>query len=148
MYPLFAVAGAGGGLVASIATCPLDVVKTKLQAQTLARGHADYLGVLGTYSSFELVPGEFSLFSKQTPSRQFSDGMVSAAFIAALVQPFLAIFLPGPFIFLSTMALRHALERLRSAVSVLRVMSTLRPNPRVISQRCEIIHGPFTFYQQ
>ncbi|KAI0057856.1 mitochondrial NAD transporter [Artomyces pyxidatus] len=39
------IAGAGGGLVASIATCPLDVVKTKLQAQRAARGQADYLGV-------------------------------------------------------------------------------------------------------
>ncbi|KAF8583354.1 mitochondrial NAD transporter [Ramaria rubella] len=38
--------GAGGGLVASVATCPLDVIKTKLQAQTVARGHAGYLGVL------------------------------------------------------------------------------------------------------
>ncbi|GJJ15664.1 hypothetical protein Clacol_009942 [Clathrus columnatus] len=42
------VNSAGGGLVASIATCPLDVVKTKLQAQTFARGHANYLGVLDT----------------------------------------------------------------------------------------------------
>ena len=40
-------AGAGGGLVASIATCPLDVVKTKLQAQRAAVGQAGYLGVTG-----------------------------------------------------------------------------------------------------
>ncbi|KAF9046770.1 mitochondrial NAD transporter [Panaeolus papilionaceus] len=42
------IAGAGGGLVASIATCPLDVVKTKLQAQRAIPGQMGYLGVLGT----------------------------------------------------------------------------------------------------
>ncbi|VDB84623.1 unnamed protein product [Peniophora sp. CBMAI 1063] len=42
------IAGAGGGLVASIATCPLDVIKTKLQAQAAAHGHKDYLNVSGT----------------------------------------------------------------------------------------------------
>ncbi|KAI0041982.1 mitochondrial NAD transporter [Auriscalpium vulgare] len=42
------IAGAGGGLVASIATCPLDVIKTKLQAQRAARGQSDYLGVSAT----------------------------------------------------------------------------------------------------
>ncbi|KAF8158570.1 mitochondrial NAD transporter [Crassisporium funariophilum] len=42
------IAGAGGGLVASIATCPLDVVKTKLQAQRAIQGQRGYLGVLGT----------------------------------------------------------------------------------------------------
>ncbi|TFY69085.1 hypothetical protein EVG20_g3311 [Dentipellis fragilis] len=42
------IAGAGGGLVASVATCPLDVVKTKLQAQRAAYGQAGYLGVYGT----------------------------------------------------------------------------------------------------
>ncbi|KAF8969010.1 mitochondrial NAD transporter [Flammula alnicola] len=42
------IAGAGGGLVASIATCPLDVVKTKLQAQRTVQGQRGYLGVLGT----------------------------------------------------------------------------------------------------
>jgi solute carrier family 25 folate transporter 32 len=42
-------AGAGGGLVASIATCPLDVVKTKLQAQRAIQGQLGYLGVLGAF---------------------------------------------------------------------------------------------------
>jgi len=42
------IAGAGCGLVASVATCPLDVIKTKLQAQSVAHGHVGYLGVLGT----------------------------------------------------------------------------------------------------
>ena len=40
-------AGAGGGLAASIATCPLDVVKTKLQAQRATLDQADYLGISG-----------------------------------------------------------------------------------------------------
>ncbi|KAH9179325.1 mitochondrial NAD transporter [Lactarius sanguifluus] len=43
------IAGAGGGLVASIATCPLDVVKTKLQAQRATLGQADYLGISATF---------------------------------------------------------------------------------------------------
>ncbi|PFH53362.1 hypothetical protein AMATHDRAFT_137919 [Amanita thiersii Skay4041] len=42
------IAGAGGGLVASVATCPLDVVKTKLQAQRAIAGQQGYLGVLDT----------------------------------------------------------------------------------------------------
>ena len=41
------IAGAGGGLVASVATCPLDVVKTKLQAQRAIQGELGYLGVFG-----------------------------------------------------------------------------------------------------
>lgn len=40
-------AGAGGGLVASIATCPLDVVKTKLQAQRAVPGQPSYQGIAG-----------------------------------------------------------------------------------------------------
>jgi hypothetical protein len=43
------IAGAGGGLVASIATCPLDVVKTKLQAQRAIQGQRGYLGVVGLF---------------------------------------------------------------------------------------------------
>lgn len=42
------IAGAGGGLVASIATCPLDVVKTKLQAQRTVQGQRGHLGILDT----------------------------------------------------------------------------------------------------
>jgi len=44
------LAGAGGGLVASIATCPLDVIKTKLQAQRAIPGHPAYEGVVGECS--------------------------------------------------------------------------------------------------
>jgi len=47
MSPL--AAGAGGGLVASIATCPLDVIKTKLQAQRATLGQADYFGITATF---------------------------------------------------------------------------------------------------
>ncbi|KAG6899687.1 hypothetical protein C0993_007948, partial [Termitomyces sp. T159_Od127] len=42
------IAGAGGGFVASIATCPLDVVKTKLQAQRTIQGQRGYLGIVDT----------------------------------------------------------------------------------------------------
>lgn len=42
------IAGAGGGLVASVATCPLDVIKTKLQAQQVKSGHHSYLGIVDT----------------------------------------------------------------------------------------------------
>ncbi|ORY31219.1 mitochondrial carrier domain-containing protein [Naematelia encephala] len=41
-------AGAGAGLMASITTCPLDVVKTRLQAQHLARDAKGYEGVQRT----------------------------------------------------------------------------------------------------
>ncbi|RXK41984.1 solute carrier family 25 (mitochondrial folate transporter), member 32 [Tremella mesenterica] len=41
-------AGAGAGLVSSFVTCPLDVIKTRLQAQHLSRDAAEYEGVRET----------------------------------------------------------------------------------------------------
>ncbi|CAE6497486.1 unnamed protein product [Rhizoctonia solani] len=46
-----AIAGAGAGLVSSIVTCPLDVIKTKLQAQSIAHGSQGYLGIRDTIAS-------------------------------------------------------------------------------------------------
>ena len=48
-------AGAGAGLISSIVICPLDVVKTKLQAQRAVRGQLGYQGTLG------LCPTSFRL---------------------------------------------------------------------------------------
>ncbi|KAH8825177.1 mitochondrial NAD transporter [Flagelloscypha sp. PMI_526] len=45
------IAGAGGGFVASIATCPLDVIKTKLQAQRAIQGQVGYQGIYATVKS-------------------------------------------------------------------------------------------------
>lgn len=57
-----AFAGAGAGLVTSIAGCPLDVVKTKLQAQELIHGNIGYKGVWGM-SLISLPLVGFFLFS-------------------------------------------------------------------------------------
>jgi hypothetical protein len=66
------IAGAGGGLVASIATCPLDVVKTKLQAQRAVLGQPGYQGVLGSFAP-DIIPAFMCLihhsFFGQTSSR-------------------------------------------------------------------------------
>jgi solute carrier family 25 (mitochondrial folate transporter), member 32 len=42
------IAGAGAGLISSVVTCPLDVVKTKLQAQgKIVPGSVGYKGLFG-----------------------------------------------------------------------------------------------------
>jgi solute carrier family 25 folate transporter 32 len=45
------IAGAGGGISGSIVTCPLDVVKTRLQAQRAIVGHPGYMGRLDMMKS-------------------------------------------------------------------------------------------------
>lgn len=45
------IAGAGAGIVSSIVTCPLDVAKTRLQNQGIAKpGERLYKGTVGTLS--------------------------------------------------------------------------------------------------
>ncbi|KAF8695239.1 hypothetical protein AX14_001846 [Amanita brunnescens Koide BX004] len=51
------IAGAGGGFVSSIATCPLDVIKTKLQAQRAVVGQPGYLGIADTVRKVFLEDG-------------------------------------------------------------------------------------------
>ncbi|KAJ3715524.1 mitochondrial NAD transporter [Lentinula raphanica] len=51
------IAGAGGGLVASVATCPLDVIKTRLQAQRYIQGQVGYQGILGTIKTIAKFDG-------------------------------------------------------------------------------------------
>ncbi|KAF5382312.1 hypothetical protein D9757_008478 [Collybiopsis confluens] len=51
------IAGAGGGLVASVATCPLDVVKTKLQAQRYVHGQIGYEGISATIKNIAKYDG-------------------------------------------------------------------------------------------
>ncbi|KAI0248565.1 mitochondrial NAD transporter [Lactifluus subvellereus] len=62
------IAGAAGGLVASIATCPLDVIKTKLQAQRATHGQADYLGISGTFRNIILHDGFRGLYRGLGPT--------------------------------------------------------------------------------
>ncbi|KAH8114619.1 mitochondrial carrier [Phellopilus nigrolimitatus] len=62
------IAGAGGGLVASVATCPLDVVKTKLQAQRARRGDKMYRGVFGTVKHIVLTDGLRGLYRGLGPT--------------------------------------------------------------------------------
>ncbi|THH11642.1 hypothetical protein EW145_g515 [Phellinidium pouzarii] len=62
------IAGAGGGLVASVATCPLDVVKTKLQAQRARHGDTAYKGVLSTVKHIVKIDGLRGLYRGLGPT--------------------------------------------------------------------------------
>ncbi|KAJ8508225.1 hypothetical protein ONZ45_g9491 [Pleurotus djamor] len=62
------IAGAGGGLVASVATCPLDVVKTKLQAQRLIQGQQGYEGIYDTLRSILRYDGVRGLYRGLGPT--------------------------------------------------------------------------------
>jgi solute carrier family 25 folate transporter 32 len=62
------LAGAGAGLVASIVTCPLDVVKTRLQAQAQARNAKDYEGVKATVSRILKQSGVRGLYRGLGPT--------------------------------------------------------------------------------
>ncbi|EKM79068.1 hypothetical protein AGABI1DRAFT_113700 [Agaricus bisporus var. burnettii JB137-S8] len=62
------VAGAGGGLVASVATCPLDVVKTKLQAQRAIQGEIGYNGIWGTVKLIVVQDGFRGLYRGLGPT--------------------------------------------------------------------------------
>lgn len=109
------VAGAGGGLVASIATCPLDVVKTKLQAQITAHGHSEYLGVIGVSRAPECRVRTHKLSTfRQVLFVTFSN---ITAFVDCIVdwgRQFSDICRLGPFTLLYMTALKPALENLRS----------------------------------
>lgn len=62
------IAGAGGGLVASIATCPLDVIKTKLQAQRAIQGQRGYQGIIQTVRSILTENGFRGLYRGLGPT--------------------------------------------------------------------------------
>ncbi|EJC97996.1 mitochondrial carrier [Fomitiporia mediterranea MF3/22] len=62
------IAGAGGGLVASVATCPLDVIKTKLQAQRVRHGDRAYKGVFGTAKHILYTDGVRGLYRGLGPT--------------------------------------------------------------------------------
>lgn len=50
------LSGAGAGLISSVVTCPLDVLKTRLQAQTIGKGKLGYEGVLGKFNVLPSKP--------------------------------------------------------------------------------------------
>ncbi|KAF9005394.1 mitochondrial NAD transporter [Cyathus striatus] len=62
------ISGAGGGLVASVVTCPLDVVKTKLQAQRTVQGQRGYQGMYGTVTSILTNDGFRGLYRGLGPT--------------------------------------------------------------------------------
>ncbi|KAG8983501.1 hypothetical protein FRB90_005944 [Tulasnella sp. 427] len=62
------IAGASAGFVSSVVTCPLDVVKTKLQAQKAPKGSPGYLGVSATVRGILLRDGVKGLYRGLGPT--------------------------------------------------------------------------------
>jgi len=62
------VAGAAAGFVSSVVTCPLDVIKTKLQAQKTPVGAPGYLGITGTTRDILLRDGFKGLYRGLGPT--------------------------------------------------------------------------------
>ncbi|KAG8997998.1 hypothetical protein FRB93_013891 [Tulasnella sp. JGI-2019a] len=62
------VAGASAGFVSSVVTCPLDVIKTKLQAQKIPHGAPGYLGIAGTTKDILLRDGFKGLYRGLGPT--------------------------------------------------------------------------------
>ena len=62
------LAGAAAGLTSSVVTCPLDVVKTRLQAQVSKKGAADYEGVKETITRIWRSAGVRGLYRGLGPT--------------------------------------------------------------------------------
>ncbi|KAG8944186.1 hypothetical protein FRC04_002142 [Tulasnella sp. 424] len=62
------IAGASAGFVSSVVTCPLDVIKTKLQAQKALKGSPEYLGVSATVRQILLRDGLKGLYRGLGPT--------------------------------------------------------------------------------
>ncbi|KAI8639403.1 mitochondrial carrier domain-containing protein [Parasitella parasitica] len=60
------IAGAGAGVISSVVTCPLDVVKTRLQNQAI--GHFKYRGTMGTIRRIRLEEGIRGLYRGLGPT--------------------------------------------------------------------------------
>ena len=86
--------------MASIATCPLDVVKTKLQAQRKVQGQQGYQGVLGTLFQPYSSPSSSPLSSPETPQQTSSNpplGTMAYVVCTAVSAPqFWGTFRHGP----------------------------------------------------
>ncbi|KIO20317.1 hypothetical protein M407DRAFT_245857 [Tulasnella calospora MUT 4182] len=62
------IAGASAGFVSSVVTCPLDVIKTKLQAQKAPKGSPGYLGVSATVREILVRDGLKGLYRGLGPT--------------------------------------------------------------------------------
>lgn len=60
------IAGACAGMISSVVTCPLDVVKTRLQNQ--GRGVVEYSGTIGTLKRIRMEEGLRGLYRGLTPT--------------------------------------------------------------------------------